>query len=388
MPRGSLLARNPRVMVLVPAAIGSGRGVIRGVAAYANRRGPWHLQVESDGDRRLPSPEWNGEGIIARITSPAMAATLRQFGVPIVNISAQTHGGQAATLPRVCTDLRKAAELAAGHLLERGFRHFAYVGLPRLKTVRNQEEAFAAAVARAGAEYRSHSLNESGWTVGRGSPLARWLQELPKPVGILTWANIQGRKVIETCRHIGLLVPEDVAVICGNDDPLLCGTYVTPLSAIAVADEEIGERAAEMLDDLIRGKAISPRQVFLPPLGIVTRQSTDTLAVHEPDLVQAIGFIREHATSGIRVDDILEVVPTSRRRLERLFKRQLGRSPADEIRRVRIERARHLLSSTDLPVPQVAESSGFATGEYLATIFKQATGMTPLKFRSATRSRG
>jgi len=103
--------------------------------------------------------------------------------------------------------------------------------------------------------------------------------------------------------------------------------------------------------------------------------------------VQAIGFIREHATGGIRVDDILEVVPTSRRRLERLFKSLLGRSPADEIRRVRIERARHLLSSTELPVPRVAEASGFATGEYLATVFKQATGMTPLKFRAATRSR-
>jgi len=65
MPRGSLLAQNPRVMVLVPAGIGSGRGVIRGVAAYANRHGPWHLQVQSDGDHRLPPAEWEGEGIIA-----------------------------------------------------------------------------------------------------------------------------------------------------------------------------------------------------------------------------------------------------------------------------------------------------------------------------------
>lgn len=375
-------------MVFVPAAIGSGRGVIRGVAAYANRQGPWHLQVQAEGEFRVPPADWQGDGIIARITSPAMATAIRRVGVPIVNVSAISHGGQTADLPRVCTDLRAAARLAAEHLLERGFRNFAYVGLSRRVYVRAQEEAFVSAVTAAGRECPSHFLHETRWTVGHDSPLARWLLGLPKPVGVLTWANIQGRQVVDTCRQLGLLVPEDVAVICGNDDPLLCGTYVTPLSAIAVADEEIGQRAAGMLDELMQGRELSPHHLFLPPVGIVTRQSTDTLAVHEPDLVQAIGFIREHATSGIRVDDILEVVPTSRRRLERLFKSLLGRSPADEIRRVRIERARYLLTSTQLSMPRVAEASGFTTGEYLATVFKQVTGMTPLKFREATRPRG
>jgi len=103
--------------------------------------------------------------------------------------------------------------------------------------------------------------------------------------------------------------------------------------------------------------------------------------------VLAIGYIREHATEGIHVDDILRVVPSSRRRLERLFHDLLGRSPAEEIRRVRIERARHLLATTDLSIPRVAAASGFGTGEYLATVFRQATGTSPLKYRASARTR-
>jgi LacI family transcriptional regulator len=104
-------------------------------------------------------------------------------------------------------------------------------------------------------------------------------------------------------------------------------------------------------------------------------------------LVQAIGFIREHATEPIRVEDVLRVIPLSRRSLERAFQELLGRSPAQEIRRVRLERAKHLLATTDLPIPKVARASGFGTGEYLAKIFRQATRMTPLKYRAVTQLR-
>jgi len=142
-----------------------------------------------------------------------------------------------------------------------------------------------------------------------------------------------------------------------------------------------------LLDGLMRGRPANGSVVAVPPAGVVTRQSTDTLAVHEPDLVLAIGYIREHATRNIHVDDVLEVVPTSRRRLERLFHDFLGRSPAEEIRRVRIERARQLLATTDLAIARVARACGFASGEYLATVFRQETGTTPLKFRAAARAR-
>lgn len=387
MTRSSLLANSPRVTVLVPASIGWGRGIIRGVAAYANRHGPWHLHVEPEGERRLPPVGWQGDGVIARISTPAVATALARLRVPVVNVSGIDLGGRTAHVPRVAIDLPAAAGLAAQHLLERGFRHFGYVGLPRLAYVREHQQAFATALAAAGCRCEVHALTATVEATGRTTRLARWLAALPKPVGVLCWATAQGRAVIDTCRRAGLLVPEDVAVLCGNDDALLCATSLPPLSAIAAASEQIGEQAAELLDGLMRGRAPASRNVAVPPAGIVTRQSTDTLAVHEPDLVQAIGYIREHAVEGIQVDDVLRVVPTSRRRLERLFHDLLGRSPAAEIRRVRIERARDLLATTDLAIPRVARACGFGTGEYLATVFRQATGLSPLKYRAAARAR-
>lgn len=387
MTRSSLLARNPRVSVLVPASIGWGRGIIRGIAAYANRHGPWHLHVEPDGERRLPPAGWQGDGIVARISTPAVAAALRRLRVPLVNVSGIDIGEPTAGIPRVCIDLAASARLGAEHLLQRGFRNFAYVGLPRLAYVREHERAFAVTLAAAGHSCEVHALAGTAESKDRAVRLARWLESLPKPVGILAWATGEGRTVLDTCRRAGLLVPEDVAVLCGNDDQLLCETCATPMSAIAAATEQIGERAAELLDTLMQGQRPRATSVFVPPVGIVTRQSTDTLAVHEPDLVLAIGYIREHATEGIHVNDILRVVPSSRRRLERLFHDLLGRSPAEEIRRVRIERARHLLATTDLSIPRVAAASGFGTGEYLATVFRQATGTSPLKYRASARTR-
>lgn len=375
----------PHVTVLIPASTGWGRGIIRGVAAFANRHGPWHLTVEADGERKPLPSGWKGHGIIARVSTPMVAQALLKTRAPVVNVSGIMLEGRAVRIPRVANDLRASGELAASHLLDRGFRHFAYVGLENTAYVAEHRNSFTAALDRAGFACDTYALGEGLETSGRPGRLLEWLTSLPKPVGVVTWANAQGRAVIDACRHAGLLVPEDVAVLSGDDDELLCETCLPRLSAIAVAAEQIGERAAELLQLMIDRRPLPPAPIAVSPIGIVTRQSTDTLAIDHPDLVQAVGFIREHATEHIHVEDVLKAVPISRRSLERAFQEVLGRSPADEIRRVRIERAKHLLATTDMPIPKVARASGFGNGGYLATVFKQVTGMTPLKYRSLAR---
>ena len=381
-----VMSRCPQVTVLVPAVSGWGRSIIKGVAAFANRHGPWHLHVEPEGERRLLPHGWQGDGVIARLSTPAVARAVLGLGVPVVNVSGIFLEGPAAKLPRVCNDRGASGSMAARHLIDRGFRNFGYVGLPTLAYVREHQEAFAAALDRAGFACHAHALGRGLEKTGRPSRLIAWLEGLPKPAGILTWSNVQGRAVIDACRRAEILVPEDVAVLSGDDDQLLCESCFPQLSAIAVAAERIGEKAAELLQLLIERRPLPPTPILVPPIGIITRQSTDTLAVDNPDLVRAIGYIREHATRNIHVEDVLAAVPLSRRSLERIFQDSLGRSPAQEIRRVRIERAKQLLATTDLPIPKVATASGFGTGEYLATIFRQATGMTPLKYRGLVRS--
>lgn len=378
-----LLPPYPRVTVLVPAHSGWGRGVIKGIAAFAKRHGPWQLHVESEGEHRALPSGWQGEGFIARVSTPAVAKRLLACGVPIVNVSGIQLPGEAAGIPRVCNDLRACGGLAARHLLDRGLRNFGYVGLPKLAYVREHRDAFAGPIAEAGFRCQLHLLGLDDESTGKTGRLAEWLRGLPKPVGILTWANAQGRAVLDACRRLHLLVPEDVAIISGDDDQLLCESCLPTLSAIGVAAEQTGLCAAEILQKLMGGMPVPPTPIVVPPLGIVTRQSTDTFAIDHPELLRALGFIREHAVQSIHVDDVLQAVPMSRRALERLFQEQLGRSPAEEIRRMRIEHAKNLLATTDLPVPKVAAACGFGTGTYMATVFRRVVGITPLRFRAA-----
>lgn len=363
--------------------------MIRGVIGYARKHGPWRLWVDDWGQReslRLP-PGWAGDGIVCRIADPAICRHVQQQRVPVVNVSGIELEG--VDLPRVATDMHASAELASRHFLDRGFRSFAYYGPQRLSYVAPHREAFVQWLAQAGhacAVYRpSRGLGRRSQWPALQEDLGRWLATLPKPVGIFTWGNRAAREVIYVCRRTGLLVPENAAVLAGDDDELLGAACSPPLSGVMVASEQIGYTAAEMLDRLMQGKQLERPTVTIGPKSIATRQSTDTLAIEDQELAQAIRFIREHASVAIRIDDIVAAVAISRRHLERRFQEVLGRTPAAEIRRVHLERARELLAETDLPIPAVAAKSGFGSPEYLAYVFKEELGASPREYRSRVR---
>ena len=205
----------------------------------------------------------------------------------------------------------------------------------------------------------------------------QWLKPLPKPIGILTWTTNCGREVINACRKAYLLIPEQIAVLAADEDELLCELCNPPLSGIALTSERIGYEAAATLDRLMQGHRPTENLILIEPTGVISRQSTDTLAIDDEDVARALSFIRSHATKPIQVKDVLCEVAVSRRRLERQFQEILGRTPAAEIRRMHFEHAKNLLAETDMTVPEVAEASGFGSREYLAYAFKTETGPTP-----------
>ena len=182
------------------------------------------------------------------------------------------------------------------------------------------------------------------------------------------------------CKYAGLHVPEEVALIAGSTDDLMIEMVQPPLSSVDIPLEKIGYEAAASLDILMHGKRV-PQLQLLPPLGVAMRQSTDVLAVDEPEIRDALRFIRENANKPIGVPDLLQAVPLSRRMLERQFKKLLGRTPLEEIRRVHIEVAKNLLTNTNLPIPNVANAAGYAWTEHFVTVFRSAVGMTPLAYR-------
>jgi LacI family transcriptional regulator len=383
------LRHSPQIALLVDTATDWGRRMIRGIARYAQEHGGWDIWLEErcqQAPGRLP-PGWSGDGIIARVADRAMARYLAAAPAPVVNVSSARIPG--VNFPTVTADLRAAARLAAGHLLDQGFRHFGYFAPLGLSFVEIHYQSFVENLAENGLECslfpaRRGAGPASAWQ-RRQEDLQQWVRELPKPVAIVTWTSERGREVLYACRALGLLVPEQVAVMGGDEDSLLCETCNPSLSGVALTSAQIGYEAAALLDRLLHGEPGSSKPILIEPTRVIVRQSTDTLAVEDQDLARAIAFIRVNALTPIQVSDVLRAVPVSRSWLERRFQEALGRSPAEEIRRVRLERTKQLLAETDMPVPQVASSSGFGSREYFAHAFKQATGLTPRQFRKRAR---
>ncbi len=380
-----------RIALLVDTSTDFGRRMIRGIGRYAQQRGKWDLWIEPRGQQapgRLPRG-WRGDGVIARVASREIARYLARVPAKVVNISSARVPG--AKFPTVTCDLHAGARLAAEHLIDRGFRHFAYVGPIRYSYVEVHYEWFVHTLTEFGYSctfYRPRHRDEPGTTwQARQKDLQRWLLELPKPVGIVTWTSERGREVLNTCRAAGLLVPEQVAVLSGDDDYLLCETCTPPMSGVALTSEQVGYEAAALLDRILDGEPAPKKPILIQPTRVIVRQSTNTLAIDDEDLARAVAFIRDHAQEPIQVRDILREIAVSRSWLERRFQETLGRSPAAEIRRVHLERAKQLLADTDMPVPDVATASGFRSREYLAFAFKQATGLSPRQYRTQVRGR-
>lgn len=382
----------PRIALWVDTSTGWGRRLIGGVMDWSRQNGPWHLWVEPHSlfDRFRLQPGWRVDGVIARVSDESLSAHLQAARLPVVNISMRTLR-DGPPFPRVTTDLDAVVTMAMDHFRERGFSHFAYIGPRELLYVREQEQAFVQVLHQNGftcAKYRARKMAKRSMDWHEQlDHMIPWLQALPKPVGILSWGAIIGRTVIEACERVSIAVPHDVAVLGSDDDELLSQACYPPLSGIVTPSAQIGWEAAALLDRQLKGKGQRIRDLRIAPLRLAHRLSTDTLAVRDPRIARALRYIQEHATDPVSVDDVLKAVPMARRWMERQFQRILGRTPAEEIRRHRIAKARMMLAETNVSMQEIAEACGYSTYNHLTVVFKKTTGMGPAAYRKSARHR-
>lgn len=375
-----------RVAILVDTSTTWGRDVIAGIHRYSRENGGWQLFVEPRGveQRRWLPTGWKGDGVIARVGFVELAKRLRGMKLPVVNVSGITL--PRVKFPRVVSDQVAAANLAAEHLLARGFRNFAYFSLLGLEYVAEHQQAFLDTLRREGHRCKVFAVQpqlgaEPDWNLDI-KRLGKWLLELPKPLAVFTWNSSSARELIYACMQTGLAVPEEVAVLSGSDDDLFCEVTPVPISAVLLGCEQIGYRAAAELDEMMRNPGKSPTlEVLIPPQGVVERRSTDTLAVDDAAMVKALRYIREDPARLMNVTDVARQAGLCRRALELRFQELLGRSPASEIRRVRLDHAIDLLQRTNLSVGTVAERSGFSSPEYMASVFRSQLSASPLHYR-------
>jgi LacI family transcriptional regulator len=218
----------------------------------------------------------------------------------------------------------------------------------------------------------------------REHELCRWLNSLPKPVAIMTCNDVRGQQLIDACQQTNIRVPDQVAVVGVDNDEIVCDFSQPSLSSVELNLKGIGFRAATALNRLMSGQA-EPQLITVEPLGVVTRLSSDMLAVDDPIVAQAVALIREHAYQGINVEQMLDRLPISRATLERRFAKHFNRSPKEEIMRVRFSCAAKLLRDTDYNLTQVAEMSGCKTAAHLSVVFKTRVGIAPGEYRQRSR---
>lgn len=380
----------PRIAILVDTATSWGRRTIRGILDYTLQHGSWDIWVAPKGQNEafsLPNDE-KFDGVIARVSTKQLQDELGASDLPVVNVSGIQFG--SSPFPRVCVDQKMCADLALEHFKSRGLRHFAHIGPRHLDYVQEHERAFEKKVSASGHIchiYQSRNRHQKtlNWHPTQ-ERLIDWLEDLPKPIGIYTWGFEIGRDLIPACRKAGLQIPHDVAILCGDYDQLFSDACHPALSGVLTPAQQIGNRAAGILNQQIRGEAVSIDSILIPADTVVERLSTEVLAIDDPRALQAIQYLQEHACENITVDDILRKVPMARRALERKFKNLLGRSPAKEICHIRIQRARQLLAETNLSMQEIAEACGYTSYTYLGNVFKKETGISPGRYRKQAQA--
>ena len=380
------MARLPRVALLIETSRSFGRGVLVGVRRYLTEHGPWSAYLETRALESQGPPwlrGWKGDGILSRTGTAALARRLRATSVPVVELRSRRLLPRA---PWVGVDNRALGEMVATHLLERGFRSFGLLALDSEDFFRERCDNFLSTLRDRG--FRCDVLpSPTGPWEAQQRRLVRWVRSLPRPAGVMACTDQLGFWLLDACVRAGIRVPEEVAVVGVENDEALCAMSRPPLSSVALPTERIGYEAARMLDRLMRGRSVPRTRIAIEPLGVVARQSSDVVAIDDPRLAAALRHIREQACAGIGVEDVLRAAPMSRSTLERGFRKVLGRSPHDELLRVRLEGARRLLSETDLKLSAVAHRSGFRHVQRLCEQFRAAFGETAGRFRDRMKIR-
>jgi LacI family transcriptional regulator len=378
--------RRPHVALLIETSLASGRDILRGIAHYVREHDPWALYHEPHSlTDALPQwlSRWKGDGIIARIQTPEMARAIAKSAIPVVDVLGVV---PESSFPLVHVDDQAIARLAAGHLRERGLENFGFFGIRAENWSERRYAAFCKAVAPT--PVATYELPRDA--TGRRSlervenRLARWIAELPKPAGVFVCSDQRGAQFLEACHRAGVAVPDDVSVIGVDDDQPLCDVCNPPLSSVQPGHARVGYEAALLMDRLLRGGSVAREPIFLPPEEVVSRLSTDTLAVSDRAIVAALRLIRERAHQGLTTEALAKHVGMSRSVLQRRFRSELGCSIHQEILGARIKQARELLTKTNLPLATVAERSGFKHQEYMGAVFKSRLGTTPAQLRRSS----
>jgi len=327
---------------------------------------------------KLPKlDKWELDGIIMRDT-PENLKLLKLHIPTVVSIRYQD---KVLGVPNIIGNSDAIGNMAAEYFYNNGFRVFAFCGFDNFPWSREREEAFRNIACSKGKIYIYKQSFSSDYE-RELNEIAYWLSTLPKPVGVMACNDVRAVHVTGACKLAQIQVPDEVAIMGVNNDHLICELASPPLSSIALNTQRAGQLAAMCLEEMMAGKKIAEKRIMVEPEYVVTRKSTDILAIKDPNVTAALRFIKLNCKKFIQVAEVVEAVGINRRSLERYFKQYLNHTIHEEITRVRIEAISKMITETSLSIGEIAAHMGFHNINHISRYFKAIKGVTPHEFRT------
>ena len=377
-----------KILLLTDFSSGYGRSLLEGVVRYAREAGPWAFYRmplyyrELHGDEGVVrwAEEWGADAIIAQLTDVDLDI-LNRLDIPIIvqNYKERYHG-----LSNLTGDYYGTGVMAASFFIRKGYKAFAYYGFLDTVWMRERGEGFRDTVADHG--YPVYVLDDDGQMSGEqwnfdAERVSRWLLDLPKPVALFACDDYYALQITEVCKMYNIDIPGDIAVLGVDNDNLLCNISDPSLSSIELDVENGGYEVGKLLHQFIEKKITAPVDVIIKPVRIVARGSTERFAVSDKYIGQVLDYIDENYRNPLSVDDLIRIIPYSRRVLEKKFKGETGMSVYQYIQQQRIDKFASLLIATHLPLVEAAANAGFTDYKNISRIFVKMKGMTPLQYR-------
>jgi len=382
-----------KVLIILPTDKFLQRQILEGILDYGRRHGPWQFHFET-GDRYEQGlnngHRWGCGGIIAMLRKHAQLATILKSGIPsvILNPPSPLGSRRKALPPRGVTFVNRNQEdvgrTAANYFLDRGFRHFAFVGThDRAEWGLRRQAGFVETL-------RCHGL---GCDIFSGAPeadrgsfdleapyLATWLKGLRPGTALYAVRDRRALQVLGLCLENDITVPDTIAVLGTDNDEVLCETATPSLSSISLDGHNAGLLCAKLLDQHMRHRPVEPLVDLAFPK-VVTRLSTDASLVEDPFVAKALAIVRKNLSDRPSVPELAARIGISERSLEMKAKLVLGTTFKAEIDRIRLNEAVRLVSNSDLPLQKIAELCGYCCSSHMGTAFRTTFGHPPSVFR-------
>ncbi len=365
------------------------RRLMRGLFEYASQWGGWEYHT-------LPYFDWKEAPNSLDILETAKALKvdaifgrwenvnyrlLQKLGIPVIVWGSPD---RHPDLPVLCGDYRKIGSMGARFFLQQHYGSYAFLGYDNIYWSRERELGFLE-------EIKNHSHSFTSLHINRKNQnrqvIKEWLSSLNKPCGLMVAHDELAVSVISICKGIGISIPEDLAIIGVDNDDFLCNITFPKISSIDLDFEKQGYELGRLLWEMYSQKRIWPAQIPLEPIRLVSRGTTVSHTTSDPYILQLIEAMESRYTQPLSLADFLSEIPLCRRSIEKRFHAEMvSTTMLTYLTCLRIEHLCRLLSSTDIPINEAAEKSGFVDIGNLSRVFKKYKGMTPAEYRKQNQS--